>query len=362
MSPENPTPKFCWRCGNRVKSKMDRCWYCNAVVNRTIRPPAYCPFCGEAVNPEAKKCPHCHEWLDGREKSAESRQQAPNITFMIDKAVINGNEPVKLVGGQAVPQNVARVLSDQTRQAIESGQPALIDQDGIKALPQPGSAGDEEEEEVIDAEVVPAQLPDKSGKKSSGAIVRSEGAAPARADQGTSPAKAEKGLLSKLSDRFLEAFEPEAEPPIEDLEAKPKSKEEELPKYRNCPACGTEVLGSDYYCFQCGTILRERPKQKRGGKRRVDLGPPPLGLYFMNAIFFAAILYFGLFGDRHIDAAESGYGLLEMIVLMLAGISLIIALTSIMRRRNLKNFFLGLIFLALWALVSLIAAFGTGIL
>jgi hypothetical protein len=362
MSDAPVNAKFCWRCGNRVKAEQDRCWYCNAVVNRTIRPPRNCPVCGEVVAQEARKCPHCHEWLDGVERAAPREAVAPQqITFIIDKAVIQGDKPIQLLGGRPVPESLARLLSRDTIKAIENARPELLDQQGVKALPMSAVPPPQETdytEEAPARESEPSKTPAlpapsrKTGKSSG--LIRSESAPPASLDQPAKhhpPAKL-MGALEKAGDLIFGALEKSAVP-----EEKPKAAEAPTTpntetRYGRCVSCGVEVLADDYFCHRCGTPLRHKPKAAHK-KRRVDIGPPSLGLYLFSALVTAAMFLMALYGPDHLP--DLGIEFPRLLTWTLGGVSFLLVLSGILRRRTLMNLVVGLVMLAIWAGITYLA-------
>ena len=141
MSEIGPETFYCFSCGKRVKreSPTEQCWYCGAPTRRAIRPPRHCAFCDQPISHKAVKCRHCGEFLDGRPGAGGAPTQ---ITFVIDKAIFQGDAPVTLAPGQPLPEHVAAHLTDRTREAIRDAAPALIDQPGVRALPAPDARVD----------------------------------------------------------------------------------------------------------------------------------------------------------------------------------------------------------------------------
>jgi hypothetical protein len=296
---------YCYRCGKRVKrnAMSGGCWYCSAPIRRHVRPPRKCPFCSQHIAHDAIKCHHCGEFLDGRPGNADGG--APRqITFVIDKAVIQGDQPLMLQGGGDMPENVARLLTQRTVEAIRSGEPSLIDQEGVKALPAPEGGG---------GAMVPAEY---------------------------SLAPVDRRALAPVSGPAL------------DLEASPTdlltTTNDDEGKYRQCKTCETEILVEDNYCFHCGGLQR---KEAAGPRRMPNLADPSNAPYLLLSLFFMAVfLYLGrevetlTFRDMAYPTAYAVWGLASVSLLLIGG--------AFIRRKTLVHRALTLVVFLLW-LVSL---------
>ncbi|NQU45045.1 hypothetical protein HQ520_17305 [bacterium] len=271
MSPSDTL--YCYRCGKRVKRGRGNCWYCNAPTEREIRPSRHCPFCDNIVAQKALKCHHCGEFIDGvtREQVQAATGHATHVTFVIDKAVIQGDQPLHLEGGHQVPPEFARLLSPQTVQAIQNNRPNQVDQKGVQALPAP-----EKSRKVRDVQALPDEshkaLPGPRENSGTGAIVRRDEHLPATREekQGFSVTRAASHALAKLTDRVIEAVDQKPEPPESpEPPPAPEIPKKETSPYANCVVCGTEILREDSYCFHCGTAQRKH-KSSAGKKRILD--------------------------------------------------------------------------------------------
>ena len=323
---ESPSVNYCYRCGKRLGDQRMKCYYCGAPGIREIRPPRRCPFCDLPVRRKAVKCPNCGEFLDERARTkeaveAEARaqtlegrlleqagQQRPSITFIIDKAVIGAPESLRLPPGAHVPRDVSHLLPPSTVEAIERGDPTLIDHPGVKALPSPEASSGSGEiiehkpaaqappkprpggrasapEQTLDLrleESAPSEsssaghLPSISGDESralqeygkgGGALAKSDRSLAKREAPSNLPArqvvdrvflpalrtagKVGKVLVKQAVKAFKAAEAKLAEEAIDPEEA----------RYRLCPSCSTEVFVDDSYCFHCGIALTQAAKR-----------------------------------------------------------------------------------------------------
>ena len=145
-----PSVNYCYRCGRRVAARSESCYYCGSETGRTIRPPRRCPFCDMQIRSKAVKCPHCGEFLDGRREAerpaataSAQDPRAPNVTYVIDKAIITTPGEVQAAARGRVPAD--RALGEPSTPAIEGP--------GARSLPAPVEARDD----VVD--IVPAGGP-----------------------------------------------------------------------------------------------------------------------------------------------------------------------------------------------------------
>jgi predicted nucleic acid-binding Zn ribbon protein len=376
---------YCYRCGNRVKRAEGNCWYCGAPNRRSVRPPRHCPFCGLEITQKAVKCPHCAEFLDGRARPAQVVPSGPpqHITFVIDKAVIQADKPLMLEGGGRIPPGLANLLSDQTVRAIQSNQPGLIDQEGVRALPMPRAAAQAAASlpEAIEQETEPANALPAPGKGPAAGegkapfpasvrrggtdLVRPESTAPvvssgkeralslAKAG-GTALAKAGGSALAKLTDRLMGAMEsPTAPPPtaVPTAEAGPLDAEE-VQLYRICTVCGNEVLADDNYCFHCGVVQR---KIEKSGKPPMRVAGNTFPIFLLCVLLLGGMVYLALFGDRFKSFGLFGRPIRDVLQAAFSGFTFLLLAAAFFIRRTTPNQIAVIVFLVIWGLVSLAA-------
>jgi hypothetical protein len=365
---------YCYRCGKHVKRDGGKCWYCSAPTRRVIRPPRKCPFCDEEIGAKAIKCPHCGEFLDGRERTgAQTERTGPaQVVYVIDKAIIQGEKPLLLQGGGQVPPQVARMLSDQTVEAIRSNNPALIDQPGVKALPAPANSPID-----IDAEEVSA-LPGARRAESMGEPGTASHAPPSEASHRKEPdsgRQADRDLPVRRQETLAPAPLPEAASATQQItralvrgagyalakaghwayealqsragEAEVISDAEESDPYLICTFCHTEVLKADNYCFHCGVLLR-------GGAARPDIKieepRKPTGAILIIAAFLTgAFVYLRKFAGP-LPGFEFGAPLT-------AGLALLLLVAAFFRRRTSANQISVIVLVALWLIAAIFAFF-----
>jgi len=378
---------YCYRCGNRVKRAEGNCWYCGAPNRRSVRPPRHCPFCGERIAQKAVKCPHCAEFLDGRARPTPVTPSGPpqQITFVIDKAVIQADKPLMLEGGGQIPPGLANLLSDQTVRAIQSNQPGLIDQEGVRALPMPRAAAQaaaslpeaiEQETEPADALPAPGKGPaagkgkapfPESVRRGGTDLVRPDSTAPVVASGkeralslakagGTALAKAGGSALAKLTDRLMGAMEsPTAPPPTAAptaaTEAGPLDAEE-VHLYRICTVCGNEVLADDNYCFHCGAVQR---KIEKSGKPPMRVAGNTFPIFVLCVLLLGGMVYLALFGDRFKSFDLFGRPIRDVLQAAFSGFTFLLLVAAFFIRRTTPNQIAVIVFLAIWGLVSLAA-------
>lgn len=342
---------YCFRCGKHVKRDVGKCWYCSAPTRRTIRPPRRCPFCDEEIGPKAIKCPHCGEFLDGRpsERSLGGTQQ---IFFLIDKAIIQGNQPIMLQGGAAVPAEVAQRLSAQSLQAIQSNNPGLLDQPGIKALPQPAAAfieatpttagvGDPPSQAPVDVDshhlipssgnvpAIPAQAKESRSEERSLTVFQTAGRSLVRAGG---------YAIGRLLGTGSKRDRPEIQEGVIGEES----------QYAECPSCHTELLASDNYCFHCGVLLRTEAVGRRPLPRRT--GKPVAGILLVSAILIGILVW----GGGRLDAV-SNYRYGAYLKPSLAAVSLLLLVAAFFRNRKSLSQIVVLGLLVAWFVAVLVA-------
>lgn len=341
---------YCYRCGKHVKREAGKCWYCSAPTRRTIRPPRRCPFCDEEIGAKAIKCPHCGEFLDGRPSTSNSGA-VQQVFFLIDKAIIQGNQPMMLQGGAAVPPEVARRLSAQSLQAIQSNNPGLLDQPGIKALPQP--AGAMAEASPVDECQNLLPLEPKSGGGSD--LVRSSSSVPAI------PARSEE---TPIEERSLTAFQSAGRSLVRageyaigrllgtgrkrDLLQPQDGEIYEESRYAECPSCHTELLSSDNYCFHCGMLQRSESVEKRTLPRRS--GRPVGGILLISALLIGILIW----GGERLDAVSS-YRFGTYLKPSMAILSLLLLISAFFRNRKSLSQILVLALLVAWIAAAILA-------
>lgn len=334
MSDTGPTPAtFCYQCGKRVGKQTETCWFCGAPTRRWIRTPKHCQFCGEPVRAEAVKCRHCGEFLDGRPRPEAAVQR--QIVFVVDRNLIPGMpgaSDFRLVAGEPVPPQMARVLDAQTVRAIESGQPALLAQPGVRALPAP-APGEPLDVEPLSPSAAARALPAPSGSSDNLPALR-PGGAPARADSG-GLAKALVKAGGALVRRALAPAPPP--PPPAPAAAAPE-------RYRHCIKCQTEILASDNFCFNCGAQYHEAkieilPLEIRHSKRLAA------GQFLFTLVLLAVFAQLRLkliplpFEVPQESLAATG----------VAGLAVLTSLLGLLLRRGFLNKFLSLALAAIAA-------------
>lgn len=289
----SPEVRYCYECGQRVKTETStRCWYCGAPTDRILIEQVRCPFCDEVVSARAVKCPHCREFLDGRPSPQVGG--ALHITYVVDKAVIQANSPVRLQGGRPVPPDLRARLSPATVDAIESNDPRRIDQQGVRALPAPEGRVDKQGPPEAR---VPVPLP-------AGPVPQRHDAAPIAPSDATP----------------REQDAPVQEPPVDSE-----------PRYRACNFCRTDCLASDNFCFHCGAVLRPdavagryRPKRKRTN----------VGLLTASLVLMCAMLGIAAKGGTFPTDSPSTNLLAYLGVSALAPILLLVAFFRVRRTLN----------------------------
>ena len=332
---------YCFRCGKHVRKDGGRCWYCYAPVRRVIRPPRKCPYCDEEIGSKAVKCPHCGEFLDGPSSrdvalaQAAARLHSPQITYVIDKAVIQGDQPLMLQGGRPIPPEVSGLLTERTVRAIQMNNPALIDQDGIKALPAPdGEPVGDPQTATVSSRAIERHTVESERNLSRDASGESRGGS----------------FLERLADFALGRIEEPAKEPIT-LQATSVQTEEtpEEKKYANCNLCHTEVLASDNYCFHCGTKLRDE-EERRAQVTVLRPMPSNAGLFLLAIVLMTASV-----AILFVPAGAQGAGI-ERILLPAAALMLLIVLPFLIyaffRRRTSLNQLTTLILLLTWGVAA----------
>ena len=293
-----PEVHYCYRCGKRVGKDLGKCYYCAAPTRRMIRPSRLCPFCEEAIGHRAVKCPHCGEFLDGSKKEEQQQQQIPNMTFVIDKAVISDGR-MQLGGGQAMPQLTTQIGPDGRPLPAGAQQP-MLPQGAQQALPYQGTDPAQQQQAPPSAPALPApqdsaappQAPppnqpspnvsDASGAQPSAPYTApteqrqsAGGAAPLAPYQGGDLAPQGQGTqMAPYVDQQgqplapftggaqpLAPHTPANQPAPFDLNPQRakqavETKKAEESKYAICGVCGTEMLATDSYCFHCGQIQK----------------------------------------------------------------------------------------------------------
>lgn len=351
---------YCYRCGKHVKRDGNKCWYCSATTRRVIRPPRKCSFCDEEIGHKAVKCPHCGEFLDGRPKNEQPQADKPplQIFYVIDKALIQGDRPLMLRGGETVPPEVARSLTHRTLEAIHSNNPQLVDQAGVRALPAPGARSSFG---AIDAELVESDSPVadstrlidlKTSSKSMQApnipVRRQEGKMAPAADQtwsGQMTRALVRGAGYALTQAGHTAYhlikgaesEPEAKP------QPPVSSGED--RYLTCKFCQTETLRGDNYCFHCGSMLgSEAVKPKLDATRMMSDQTSNSGLLIFAAAIAVGLILLKMSGLALGDFVPGG----EWIAPALTGFCPLLLLRAYFRRRTFLTALLVLLLGALW--------------
>jgi hypothetical protein len=283
---------------------------------------------------------------------------------MIDKAVIQGERPLMVEGGGAVPPEVARLLTRQTADAIRENNPALIDQEGVRALPAPtaragqgmGSAGSATavplEVEIVEEEAPAAGSAAYGASSSANLPVRREGAVvpretlPERSTggdiaralvRGAGFALSKAGQLAHHALAHHEAVEPQAKP----------AGDSEEDRYATCKFCGTEVLRSDNYCYHCGVLLRGEAAQS--SIRIQQPRQSTLGILVFSVLLMAALVYIKK-GMPQLSSA------LSFLPPALAILSLLLLVGAFFRKRTILNQFLVIVLLVAW-LAALYVAF-----
>jgi hypothetical protein len=290
---------YCYRCGKRVGKDMGKCYYCAAPTRRTIRPSRLCPFCEEPIGHKAVKCSHCGEFLDGRKKDEQQQpqQQAPSMTFVIDKAVFSDGR-MQLPGGQGHPQLTTQIGPDGRPLPASAQQPMFPHQNPQQALPYQGTDSSQWQQAQQQAQQEAPRLPapqESSRKRRSRNEPADSSAQPLapytappeqqQADWGGNPLAPYQGgqLAAQGQGNQLAAYVDEQGRPLApytgganplaphappanlpapfDLSPQRakqavESKAAEESKYAVCGVCGTEMLATDSYCFHCGQVQK----------------------------------------------------------------------------------------------------------
>ena len=314
--------KFCYLCGRRVDGTRESCWYCGSEIHRRIRPPKVCQFCGSEVPHGAVKCKHCGEFLDGRAAAAPPPQPPPQqVVYVVDRQLLQSAQDLKLLAGQPIPADVSRQLSDQTRRAIETGQPAMIDMPTVRALPAPESGV----RDVIDVQPeaggeAPRALPSPSRDVAVRGASGSSGASvPARREDspGGQGSGAAGKALAKLG-QFLISTAPGARPRPEPTI--PVAED----AFRTCESCGAEIMATDCFCFHCG-FQYHTTASERIAKRRSSRG---MSIYVVIALMMAGLLALRILPVP--DAADS-------LAFLLAGLTGLMCVIAFFLRRTFFN-------------------------
>ena len=351
---------YCYQCGKHVKRDGEKCWYCSAPTRRTIRPPRHCPFCDEVIGFKAIKCPHCGEFLDENKRPVV--QQPPNqIIYVIDKAVIQGEQPLTLSGGSPVPPNVARRLSHQTLKAIRTNDPRLIDQTGVRALPAPeyaisaadddriiditpsqgtGSRAVSEQRQLVKAKTKPSSIEEKQNKL----IRRGETNDVVPVEEQTLAGAITRVIFKTTGTAIAKmgqfAYDALTEKPPKKETAKPPTEED---RYRICKLCATETLATDNYCFHCGVLMTER-----AASQKVEFyepgGPSSAGLFFVSFLLIAAFVTLSLMPV--LKAFQEGP--VAYLAPGMAGLALTLIIIAFFRRRTSGNQIITIVFFLLW--------------
>jgi len=255
--------RYCYECGNRLRTNLEHCWYCGVPIRRQIRPPRRCPFCAEQIRPESIKCPHCGEFVDGREKVMPQPVQQ---MIVIDKELLNAMQDLRLLPGSPVPDTARRVLPERTVRAIEAGTTDQIQQPGVRVLPAPPDA-------LLQIEYKPVETGAVETTGSSEIILRPMAQPPAPATPGAGPpAKTALPPSHPLASLARAPVAPlarrKAPPPAKPAPAKAEKADavvdaELSDVYRICDACKTEILAKDNYCYYCGRKFRRTYADER---------------------------------------------------------------------------------------------------
>ncbi|MFW5870438.1 MAG: hypothetical protein ACOCVL_02110 [Candidatus Sumerlaeota bacterium] len=335
MASANPEVRYCYRCGKRLGSQHEKCWYCGATALRQIRPPRQCPFCMQELPHNAVKCHHCGEFVDGRATSGAAGS-GQTVNFVIDKAVFSGDQALALEAGQDPPGAVSAHLSEQSREAIRKGDPKLLDQDGIQALPAPE-----------------ASLETKGETEQAHAVTRA-GSAPSR-----------QNAAAQRQDVIEAEVVGEAAPPDDGEEDQsvgdaPTSED----RYRICSVCGTEILSEDNYCFHCGTLQKNIKTTKQSRKQLNKLTKASTN---SNKAYYAMIVLFSLFiayaGLTGFEYPYLGYHISTG--LFIGGgslVSLFLLVAAYTRRRILSARIVTTLFALFWLACLFAALFGRAFL
>lgn len=270
-------PKYCYSCGRRLNAEAAQCWYCGAMARKTVRPPRRCVYCGEAMRSEAIKCPHCGEFQDGRPSSQQQQATPSQVVFVVDRELLKAAQDRQLLPGQAVPDDVARVLAPETVRAIESNQPRMITQQGIKAIAPPA------DETTIDGQA--------SIDKGSGTDLQRRPSAsstlPSRREDTPQNLAIRMGLtlghaLGMLARYIWRSVAGKTDESKDTVDA------EAALVYKVCEACGEEIRTSDNFCCYCGFQHHELSTDK---KRRQHVHYPPTGgIYVLVVLLNVALL------------------------------------------------------------------------
>ncbi len=334
MTSTGPEVRYCFRCGKRLGAQHDKCWYCGATTLRQIRPPRECPFCRYEIPHNALKCSHCGEFVDGRVQ-AGTGSGGQTVNFVIDKAVFNGEKPMTLKGGMRPEENISSFLSDQTREAIRTGQPELIDQDGIQALPGPESA---------------------SNGEGTFAVERS----------GQFPAVREH-IPSRYDGREVSSEIVDVEPDDVELVDGEILGEDDTDdsKYATCGICGTEIMADDNYCFHCGSLRKDPGKTKKSRRKLKRVAKKSnisnSAYYFLIAAFGIGIAVLGIFRPVAFTywawEIRSGF-----FIAIFTPVSLLLIVAAYFRKRNFSSLLLTTLVTLFWVLCFAAALLGRAFL
>ncbi len=323
---DTPITRYCYRCGKRVRKQTPsgHCWYCDAPIERNVRPSRRCPFCEKKIGHKAIKCPYCQEFLDHRKDQSVGGGTPGQINYIIDKAVIQQGSLPTPEQNPALPSPQASALpAPQAPPQLEAPSPLQLPMHGEPS----GTMDGEIEQETILAE--------------DGALIRSPSAVPAEIAQDNHAlevAHADGGLLARAGG-VIWGKKSEDEEDYIDAEIA------ESP-YRDCPICETEILTNDNFCFSCGGDVR--PVEERPEKRKpTRIHRTVFEMYFGFVLVIIGMLFFNereeLAGNPIALGVMSGLG-------GLAGFLLFIALV---RKPTASNMLPFLVSFAVWIMAIL---------